>query len=134
MKQFIVLLAVLPVMLLFAAQFILEQQNEMKISLITDIVYEAKEEAKQLGGFDTEALRTRLSESLGVEPSEIVIEAPGMYSVKRVESDGSRGVIRYKVIVPLHEVTAGKKYLGIQDEKTYGYKIEAASPSEYLGY
>ena len=57
MKQFIVLLAVLPIMLLFIAQFILEQQNEMKISLITDIVYEAKEEAKQLGGFDTEALR-----------------------------------------------------------------------------
>ena len=134
MKQFIVLLAVLPVMLLFIAQFSLEQQNYTKISLITDIVYEAKEEAKQLGGFDTDGLRAKLSEALDIEASGIIIEAPEKYAVPRIEADGSRGIISYKVIVPLHEVTAGRKYLGIKDDRVYGYKIESSSPSEYLGY
>ena len=134
MKQFIVLLAVLPVMLLFIAQFSLEQQNYTKISLITDIVYEAKEEAKQLGGFDTDGLRAKLSEALDIEASGIIIEAQEKYAVPRIEADGSRGIISYKVIVPLHEVTAGRKYLGIKDDRVYGYKIESSSPSEYLGY
>ena len=133
MKQFIVLIAVLPIMLLFLAQFALEQQNATKIAMISDIVYEAKEEAKQQGGFDEEKLREKLSEKLGVDPGDIYIDAPGIHSVKRVEKDGNRGIINYTVTVPLGDVTAGKKYLGIKGDKVYGYRIESTAPSEYLG-
>ena len=133
MKQFIVLLAILPIMLLFMMQFSLEQQKSAKAALITDIVYEAKEEAKQQGGFDIDALREELSEKLGLDPSDIYIEAPGVRSVKRIEKDGSRGVIKYTVIVPIGETVAGRKYLGISDERVYGYKIESSCPSEYIG-
>ena len=133
MKQFIVLLAVLPIMLLFLAQFSLEQQNSKKIALITDIVYAAKEDAKQKGGFDTEKLREELSAKLGVDPESIIIEAPEIHAVQRIEKDGSRGIINYKVVVPMGEVSAGKKYLGIKGGESYGYKIESSAPSEYIG-
>ena len=46
MKQFIVLIAVLPIMLLFLLQFTLEQKNSLAIGRIQDITYAAKEEAK----------------------------------------------------------------------------------------
>ena len=134
MKQFIVLLAVLPIMLLFMAQFSLEQQNSKKISLITDIVYAAKEEAKQQGGFGIEELRAELSDKLGLDPGSIVIEAPEVHSVRRVEKDGSRGIIKYRVVVPMDEVNAWKKYLGIKDSVSYGYEIVSSAPSEYTGY
>ena len=133
MKQFLVLLAVLPVMLLFMMQFALEQQKSAKIAMITDIVYAAKEEAKQNGGFDEDALRSELSEKLGVDASDIMIEAPPVHSVRRIEKDGSRGVIEYTVIVPIGEIYAGKRYLGIEDSARYGYRIESAAPSEYIG-
>ena len=133
MKQFIVLLAVIPVMLLFFMQFSLEQRNNMKISLMTDIVYAAKEEAKQKGGFDEDALRTELSEKLGVSPEEIIIEVPKEGSVKRIGTDGSRGIIYYSVTVPIGEVSAGSKYFGIKDGAKYGYRIESSCPSEYIG-
>lgn len=133
MKQFIVLIAVLPILLLFLAQFSLEQRNALRTALITDIVYEAKEEAKQQGGFDAEALKNELASKIGVDPSEIVVEAPPVHSVLRIEKDGSRGIIRYRVVVPMGEIRAGKKYLGIKDGKSYGYKIESSAPSEYLG-
>ena len=133
MKQFIVLLATLPILLLFMAQFSLEQVNARKTALIDDIVYAAKEEAKQKGGFDKEALRSELAERLSVDPADIVIEAPDMYTVKRTESGGSRGIISYKVLVPMDNISAGDKYFGIRDGRRYAYKIESVCPSEYIG-
>lgn len=133
MKQFIVLLAVLPIMLLFLAQFSLEQQNNMKVALITDIVYAAKEEAKQQGGFDKEALREELSSKLGISKDSIIIDAPGIHEIKRINEDGSRGIISYKIVVPIGKIRAGIKYYGISDKGEMGYKIESSSPSEYLG-
>jgi len=133
MKQFLVLLAVLPMMLVFLLQFILLQQLNMKIDLMTDIVYEAKETAKQQGGFDTDALRNKLSEKLGVDAGDILIEAPGLYTVKRVKGDGSRGIIEYKVTVPMGKVNAGVKYFGLDESARYGYCIDSCCPSEYLG-
>ena len=133
MKQFIVLLAVIPIMILFLMQFSLEERNAARIDMITDIVYAAKEDAKQQGGFDREKLRSELASKLDTDPSQIIIEAPGIHEVKRIQADGSRGIIRYKIIVPVESVLAGKKYLGIWDDVRYGYKIESSSPSEYTG-
>ena len=42
-------------------------------------------------------------------------------------------MISYTVTVPLGDVTAGKKYLGIKGDKVYGYRIESTAPSEYFG-
>ena len=133
MKQFIVLLAAVPILLLFLLQFSLEQENSIKIAIITDTVYAAKEQAKQNGGFDKESLRKQLADKLGVDPSDISIEAPDMYTVRRIEPDGSRGVIHYKVLVPMDNISAGDRYFGLKNERRYAYVIESSAPSEYLG-
>ena len=101
MKQFIVHLAVIPMMLFFLAQLTLEAKNSQKIALMTDIVYAAKEEAKQQGGFDRDALREELSLKLGVREEDIIIEAPEAGSVPRIDSDGKRGIIEYRIVVPM---------------------------------
>ena len=51
MKQLIVLTAVLPLMLIFMAQFTLDQKNNHAINIIQEEVYTAKEQAKQEGCF-----------------------------------------------------------------------------------
>ena len=132
MKQFIVLAAVLPIMLLFMAQFTLDQINNSKISMATDIVYAAKEDAKQKGGFDIEKLRNDLAKVLKTDTSMIIIDAPMEGSVPRVLPDGDRGIIEYKVKFPVGKVSAGNTFFGIKDDKTYGYVIESCSPSEYI--
>lgn len=46
MKQFIVLIAVLPIMLIFLLQFAVEQKNSLAMARVQDATYAAKEEAK----------------------------------------------------------------------------------------
>ena len=132
MKQFIVLAAVLPIMLLFLAQFALDQMNDTKISLAGDVVHAAKEQAKQNGGFDVESLRSELAEKLKVDESLIIIEASPAGSVPRILENGERGIINYYVKFPVGSVMTGKSFFGIKDNKTYGYVIESCAPSEYL--
>ena len=96
-------------------------------------IAKAKEQAKQNGGFDKESLRKQLADKLGVDPSDISIEAPDMYTVRRIEPDGSRGVIHYKVLVPMDNISAGDRYFGLKNERRYAYVIESSAPSEYLG-
>ncbi len=132
MKQFIVLLAVIPMMLFFLAQLTLEAKNSQNIAMMTDIVYAAKEEAKQQGGFDSEAIRKELSLNLGVREEDIIIEAPEVGTVPRIDSDGKRGIIEYRIVVPVEGSDAAARYLGIKDGARRGYEIKSASPSEYL--
>ena len=47
MKQFLVLAAILPLMLVFFVQFSMDQINSSRIGILSDMVYAAKEEAKQ---------------------------------------------------------------------------------------
>ena len=74
MKQFIVLMAVLPIMLIFLMQFTADQVNGEKVAFIQSVVYAAKEEAKQEGCF-TEELKTRIvkeiSEGISI-PAECI--------------------------------------------------------------
>lgn len=132
MKQFIVLMAVLPIILLFMAQFTLDQINDSKLSLAEDIIYAAKEEAKQQGGFDVPALRKQLAEALGADESLIEITASPKGSVPRKWADNSRGIIEYRVKIPVGNVMAGNAFLGLDDDSIYGFVIESCAPSEYL--
>ena len=78
MKQFIVLCAVLPLLMVFLLQFALDQQNDVRIGIVNDIVYAAKEEAKQEGCFTKEIqsrMREQIAGRLHVSPQEIRITA-----------------------------------------------------------
>ncbi len=138
MKQFIVLAAVLPLLLLFMAQYCLDQKNSQMVSTFQQQVYVAKEEAKQKGCFTAEIkdkLRSDLSEALGVEESEILIEATEtkQYRLNYFDESGTRGMIHYKVTLPLGKVMAGGKLLGIREEENQGsYSVEGSTASECL--
>ena len=144
MKQFLVLLAVLPLMLVFFVQFSLDQINSSRIGKLNDLVYTAREEARQEGCFtrDIKAnLRAEIASAFDIDPSQVLIEATSENDVKYRIEDGSRysdaewkrGLIHYKVSVPIGEVMAGRRLFGIKEEdNTYNYVIESYAASEKL--
>lgn len=141
MKQFIVLAAVLPLMLLFFVQFSVDQINASRAGLLADMVYAAKEEAKQAGCFTEEiesGLRDRISETFGIEREDILIEATRsvQYRINDAGPTGEgleRGLIYYKVCVPIGELMAGGRLMGIgKEDNTYFYTIESCTASERL--
>ena len=118
MKQFIVLSAVLPILMVFVMQTTYDQKNSRAISMIHDMVYVAKEQAKEEGSFTweiQERLRENLSNSLKLHPSEISI-------ICREEND----LLFYRVEVPIKNVMAGGRLLGIADkDNQYMYVIDS---------
>ncbi len=135
MKQFLVLLAVLPLCLVFLVQFTLDQMNSTRIGMLSDMVYTAKEEAKQEGCFTDEIvgkLKNDISRRLGVPENDILIDVTDE-PVYRVMNAGERGLIHYKVQVPIGELTAGRSMFGIREEENvYYYTIESYTASERL--
>ena len=139
MKQFIVLAAALPLLLLFMVQFAADQQYSLAVSAVDDAVYAAKEMAKQKGCF-TEDIMQWLREEIagkirGVEPSDIIIgSATDTSPVYRMGSvpDGN-GLIRYQVSVPMRGFSAGSSLLGVRDDgRTRYYVTDSYVPSELL--
>ena len=118
MKQFIVLSAVIPILMIFAMQTIYDQRSNHSIGVVHDMVYVAKEQAREEGAFSPEIrerLRESISEALDVTAAEI--------SITSREEDG---LIFYRVEVPIKDVVAGNKLFGIKDEDNqYMYVIDS---------
>lgn len=108
------------------------------MSIFQQQVYTAKEKAKQEGCFTDEIcgdLRAGLEESLGVEAESIVIEATKtkQYRINYFDSSGERGLIHYKVSVPVDKIMAGGKLLGVEDDENQGvFTVEGSTASECL--
>lgn len=142
MKQFIVLVAILPLMLVFFVQFSMDQVNSSRTGLLTDMVYAAKEKAKQEGCFTkdiTDELRDNICSAFGISPSDVVIEATDTVKYRIMDAgtytqaDWERGLIYYKVSVPVGELMAGRRLFGIKEsDNTYLYTIESYTASERL--
>ncbi len=134
MKQFIVLMAVLPIMLIFLLQFTADQVNGEKAAFIQSVVYAAKEDAKQEGYF-TEEIKSRIvkeiSEGISV-PAEYIEVATGD-EIKYRYAKGDGRLIHYRVSVKLDGVMAGGRFLGISDnENTVTYVIDSYTASEKI--
>lgn len=142
MKQFMVLIAVLPLMLVFFLQFSLDQINSSRIAIFTDLVYAAKEEAKQEGCFTgeiKEELRSRIAERLNIPENSVTIEADStpVYRISSAagytDSDWERGLIHYKVSADIGKAMAGARLFGIREkDNVYRYVIESYAASELL--
>ncbi|NCB41082.1 MAG: hypothetical protein EOM59_00425 [Clostridia bacterium] len=142
MKQFIVLLAVLPLLLVFFVQFSMDQMNNARIGLFLDFVYTAKEEAKQQGCFTkeiTDQLKENLSEAFDILPSAVIIQTTESVRYRMMQGDGTsetdfeRGLIYYKISVPISEIMAGRRLFGIhKDDNMCYYTIESYTASELL--
>ena len=135
MKQFIVLLAVLPFMMIFLMQYTVEQENHYNISLLQQMVYESKEQAKQDGYFTAQNishLKSGISETLDIAEDEIIITTDSIPKY-RVNQFDERELIHYKIQVPLNRIVAGAGFFGIDEEENRGmYTIESYAASELL--
>ena len=140
MKNFIVLLATIPLLLIFMVQFSMDQVYSTKTAIIDDCVYTAKEQAKQAGCFTrdiTDDMRGSIASMLGIPESDIITgaETDREDSVKyRLSSDSSTwedSVIHYKFYVKIDDVIAGRSLLrsGARD---YYYVAEGKTTSERL--
>ena len=134
MKQLIVLLAVLPILMIFLLQFTADQVNGERIALIQSVVYAAKEEAKQEGCF-TKEIRERITEEisskLSIPPERVKIEADDEVKYRYASGDGR--LIRYRVSVKLDGIMAGGRLLGIEEEENSAvYVIDSFTMSERL--
>ena len=134
MKQFIVLMAVLPVMMIFLMQFTADQISSQKVACIQSVVYSAKEDAKQYGCFTEEIkdrIKKEISDRLGIPESYITVKADS--DVRYRYSKGQDRMINYEVSVRLDDVMAGGKLLGISDEKnSVVYRIKNYTASEKI--
>ncbi len=135
MKQMIVLMGVLPILLIFLAQYTLDQKNNDNINRLQECVYQAKEQAKQEGCFTDEikeALIDKIENYFFIsgDEIEIVLEDVPKY---RTSAFDERELIYYKVSVPIKKIMAGNRFLGITDEDNSGiYTIESWTASELI--
>lgn len=142
MKQFIVMTAVLPLLLVFFLQFANDQRNDVRMGIVNDIVYAAKEEARQEGAFSKELqakMRTRIAESLDISPDRVHITATETPRYRITDTQGlteaqlERGMLSYRVEVPVGSVMAGRSLFGLRDaDNTCWCIVEGTAPSERL--
>ena len=138
MKQFIVMAAVLPLLLVFLISFSEIQEQNTVMAAVDDTVYAAKEMAKQEGCFSRKVqdwLKTELCRRIrGLEKNDIIIgSGTDTRPVARVGSaEGSSGLIHYQISVPMPRRNSGA-LLGVkQDGKPKHYVIDSYTTSEYL--
>lgn len=134
MKQIIVVTAVLLLLLTFPLQYALEQKNYHHITQFQNIVYNAKEKARAKGFFTPELIEevkeNIIEEFDGINESEIIIEVTENIKYRQNEFD-ERGLIHYKIGVPIKAVIASPKFWGIREEdNSYYYIIESFGASE----
>ena len=76
MKDFIVMLAILPLLIIFVFQFACDYRGFEEVQAVENIVYEAGEKARQEGGFGSETIagiRSEIAKHVGTDESEVEI-------------------------------------------------------------
>ena len=135
MKQFIVLMAVLPILLIFMVQIGYDQRTGTAVDQIQAIVYGAKEQAKQDGCFTEENIKkvkADIAEAAGVDSSEVEFVTENEIKYRYADTEEGR-LIYYRVAVPMKNVMAGAGIFGISDrENSYTYVIDSYTASERI--
>ncbi len=133
MKQFIVLLAVFPLMMAFMLQFAAQQKTDYRIQLINNAVDNACEKAKTEGRFsesNVSGLRASLADisDCSEERIEISVSEDIKYRTGRYDE---REMIRYRVAVPIDGLMAMPGLFGISaEENSMLYVLENEFASE----
>ena len=135
MKQFIVFLAIFPLMMAFMVQFTLQQNMDYRLELVNEAVYDAKETAKTKGYFSDDevaSLRSVLSEIAGCAEEDVSIEVSEDIKYRKGEYD-QREMISYRITLPVGRIMAFPSFAGVdKDENTAVYTMEDEFPSERL--
>ncbi len=134
MKQFIVLIGILPIMMLFIMQFGLTQINNHMIATAEEYVYAAKETAKQDGYFSEKNisdLKNKIAKVFKVSPDEILVENERVIKYRKNFFD-EREMINYRVRIPIKKIMAGARLLGIKDDDNKGYYVISGTVASEL--
>jgi hypothetical protein len=123
MKQFIALLAVLPLMLGLLMQIGLAQRNFTLTVRAESIARDLREAATEAGGF-SDALcaeaAAKFADAAGVAPGDIAITAD--------ETPDDDGVARYRVAIPVRRLVAAPALFGVGNSDNSGvYVIEGSA-------
>jgi hypothetical protein len=116
MKQFIVLAAILPVLMLFLAQFLLDGQRQVRMSAAEDAVRTFCLEASyygRTGAGEAGALRHKLSGIFGTSPSNIAVEI----------APAREGVLSYRIVFPVGKIMAGAGFMGLSAARNNGRAV-----------
>lgn len=111
MKQFIVLAAVLPLLLLFFAQSQLDRMNDRRVFLAERAVHAFEVEACAYGEMDVDGLRARLAKIFAAAPADVAIELTG--------GEGGQAYY-YSIRVPMGKLMAGGGLLGLDEAQNKG--------------
>lgn len=135
MKDFIVMLAILPLLIIFVFQFACDYRGFEEVQAVENIVYEAGEKARQEGGFGSETIagiRSEIAKHVGTDESEVEISvSAGAGEVGRFDDER---LIYYTVTVEIPEAMAGGKLLKLKDtENRRKIKVSGYIASEYVG-
>jgi hypothetical protein len=132
MKDFIVCMAILPILIIFMIQIGNDQKNNQITGVIQSATYAAKEDAKQAGCFTPkikQKLLNDISKATGIPLHKILVE--GDENIKFRYSVGENRLIHYRVEVEISDIMAGNQLYGIRDEDNcYTYIIDSYTASE----
>ncbi|MDO5331559.1 MAG: hypothetical protein Q4E99_02660 [Bacillota bacterium] len=140
MKQFLVLLAVLPIMLIVMVEFSLNAMVNAKIDAVNDIVYTYKEQAKQDGTFAKviDDMKTDIQKIIGtdeeIRTTGTYIDETPKYRVTSMRSTSPNTedyFIHYHLEIPISEMKSMGGLIKIKNQKHY-YVIDSYTASERL--
>lgn len=135
MKEFIVMIALLPLLFFFPSQFVADEINHTKILAFNSIVSKHAQSARVNGCFTTtniNSLKDELSRALYIDAGEITFV--GDTSLKyRTDAFNNMQMINYKVSVPIKKFLAMGSFWGVTaTDNQVNYSIDGQVASELL--
>lgn len=126
MKDFIVLLGILPIALVLVLQLGVTAENHYDMVAVSKQVAYYAEEARYDGQFTAEKqekLKENIADILECEKNEVVITCPADVKYKASHFDNS-GKIEYKVKAPIKHIIAGAGLFGISADENKGVVVK----------
>jgi hypothetical protein len=116
MKQFIVLAAVLPILMLFLAQFMLDGQRTVRMSAAEDAVRTFCLEGSyygRIGSGEADALRAKVAGIFGISPGDVTVDL----------APAREGVLSYRIAYPVGKIMAGAAFMGLSPSRNNGQAV-----------
>ena len=116
MKQFIVLAAILPILILFLAQFMLDGQRQVRMGAAEDAMRTFCLEGSyygRIGQGEVEALRSKLGNIFGASPADVSVEIVPV----------REGVLSYRIAFPVGKIMAGSSLMKLEKGRNNGYAV-----------
>ncbi|MFE5324643.1 hypothetical protein ACFQ88_38985 [Paenibacillus sp. NPDC056579] len=132
MGKIIVAFAIIPFLLFFMLQYVVDTTNHYKMTRVNDIVHKSAQTARTTGYFTPQIisqLKRELAAALYIPESSVIVTATTTPKYRLDEFD-QREMIQYEVKVPFDQVIAAPSLFGISDTDNrlnYVKKGEVAS-------